>query len=153
MRLEESGSFEVAAPAADALSWLTDEEAVPRCLPGEIHGVAPRDDGGVTVELTASHAGASEDIRVRFYVDDVDENAGRVSYSGHGLGSRVKVDLDGEFVLDETADGTRVEWRGAADVGGLLSSLNRGIAGVTVREKLAETADNVRFELERETAD
>lgn len=153
MRLEESGTFAVEASAADALAYLTDAEAIPHCLPGEVHSVDPRDDDGVTVEMTASHAGVSEDVRLRFYVDAVDEDAGRVRYSGHGLGSRVKVDLDGEFALDETDDGIRVEWRGVADVGGLLSSLNRGVAGTTVREKLDETAENVQLELQRRAAD
>lgn len=153
MRLEQSGSFSVEASAADALAYLTDDEAIPYCLPGEVHRVEPRDDGGVTVELTVSHAGASEDVRVRFYVDSADEDAGRVRYTGQGLGSRAKVDLDGEFRLDEDGDRLQVEWRGAADVGGLLSSLNRGIAGAAVREKLDETAANVRGELQRRAAD
>lgn len=149
MRLEESGTFAVDASPADVLAYLTDVEAIPHCLPGEIDSITPREDGGVTVELTASHAGASEEIRVRFYVETVDREAGRVSYSGHGLGSRVKVDLDGEFALEETEDGLHVEWYGAADIGGLLSSLNRGVAGAAVREKLGETAENVQGELQR----
>jgi carbon monoxide dehydrogenase subunit G len=153
MRLEESGTFTVDASAEDALAYLTDAEAVPHCLPGEIHSVEPRDDGGVTVELTASHAGASEDVRVRFYVDAVDEDAGRVEYTGHGLGSRAKVDIDGEFRLEADGDHLQVTWRGAADVGGLLSSLNRGVASVAVREKLGETAENVQLELQQRAAD
>lgn len=148
MRIEESGSFEVAASPGDALAYLGDVEALPRCLPGEVHGVEPRDDGGVTVSLTASHAGASEDVRLRFYVEEVDEAAGRVTYRGHGLGSRVKVDLDGAFSVEGSGDGARLEWEGVADVGGLLSSLNRGVTGATVREKLAKTAENVRVAIE-----
>jgi carbon monoxide dehydrogenase subunit G len=153
MRLEESGTFTVDASTADALAYLTDAEAVPHCLPGEVHSVEARDDGGVTVEMTASHAGASEDVRVRFYVDAVDEDAGRVQYTGHGLGSRAKVDIDGEFHLEADGGRLHVEWRGAADVGGLLSSLNRGIASVAVRKKLGETAENVQQELQRRAAD
>lgn len=153
MRVEESGSFDVAASPEDALAYLTDVEALPRSLPAEVHGVEPRDDGGVTVALTASHAGASQDVRLRLDTTDVDEDAGRVSYVGHGLGSRLKVDVDGEFRLRETGDGTSVEWRGAADLGGLLSSLNRGAAEVALASTLEETADNVRLELERRAAD
>lgn len=153
MRVEESGSFEVDATPGAALAYLSDVEAVPHSLPGEVRGVDARDDGGVTVELTASHAGASEDVRLRFYVDAVDEDAGRVAYTGHGLGSRVKVDLDGEFTVEGAGDGARVEWRGAADVGGLLSSLNRGVTDAAVREKLAEAAENVRLALGERAAD
>ncbi|MFW5918547.1 MAG: CoxG family protein [Haloferacaceae archaeon] len=152
MRLEETGTFSVEASAEDALAYLTDVEAVPHCLPGEIHDVEPREDGGVTVEMTASYAGASEEIRVRFYVDAVDEDAGCVQYTGNGLASRAKVDLDGEFHLQEDGDQLQVEWRGGADVGGILSSLNRGVASVAVREKLGETAENVQQELQRRGA-
>lgn len=148
MRLEEAGQFEVAADPDEALAYLTDLEAVTRCLPGEVGGIEPRDDGGVAVELTARQAGASADVRVRFRVDDIDETARTVRYVGHGLGSRVKVDLEGEFALEERPDGTGVAWTGAADVGGLLSSINRGVAATVVREKLAETADNVRSALD-----
>lgn len=148
MRLEESGSFTVDVPPGEAVDYLADAEALPGCLPGEVHGVEPRDDGGVSVELTARYAGASEDVRVRMYVEAVDREAGRVAYTGHGLGSRAKVDLDGEFDLSAQDGGTRVEWRGAADVGGLLSSLNRGVAASAVSDKLAEAAENVRAELE-----
>lgn len=153
MRVEASGSFSTEASPSNALAYLTDVRAVPHCLPGEVHSVEDRDDGGVTVEMTARHARTSADVRVRFYVDAVDEDGGTVAYTGHGLGSRVKVDLDGEFSLVETDDGLRVEWRGVADVGGLLSSLNRGVAGVTVREKMGQTADNVASELDRRVAD
>lgn len=148
MRVEEAGSFEVEASADEALAYLADVEALPGCLPAEVHGVEPRDDGGVTVAMTASHAGASEDVRLRFYLEEVDEEAGRVTYRGHGLGSRIKVDLDGAFSVEGTGDGARLEWEGAADVGGLLSSLNRGVTGATVREKLTETAENVRLAID-----
>lgn len=152
MRLEESGTFVVKTTSAEALAYLTDTEAVPHCLPGEIHSVTHRDDGGVTVEMTASYGGASQKVRVRFYVDTVDEDATRVEYSGHGLGSRVKIDLAGEFSLEETEDGLHVEWLGTADVGGLIGSLNRGIADAAIRDKLDKTAENVRSELQHSSA-
>lgn len=153
MRLEEQGDFAIEASREQAIDYLTDVTAMSHCLPGEVHSVDRRADGGVTVDLTASHAGASEQIRVRFYVDDSDAEAGRVRYTGHGLGSRVKVDLEGEFEFEERADEVRVEWWGAADVGGVLSSLNRGIAGVAIREKLDETAANVQSALQQRAAD
>ncbi|MFB6097065.1 MAG: CoxG family protein [Haloferacaceae archaeon] len=148
MRLESAGDFSVAASRETTEEYLTDAIEVCECLPGEIHEVDGRDDGGVTVHMTASHAGASEDVRVRFYVDDSTAGDGRVRYSGHGVGSRVKVDLEGEFDFEEGDDGVDVEWWGAADVGGVLSSLNRGVAGVAIRQKLDETADNVRTALD-----
>ena len=152
MRVEAAGDFAVDATVEEALAALADLEGLARCLPGAVHGVHARDDGGVSVELTARAGGAAHDLRVRVYLDEVDEAAGRVAYTGHGLGSRAKVDLDGEFVLEADGDATAVAWRGAADVGGLLSSLNRGVAAAAVREGLEETADNVRRALDREAA-
>lgn len=148
MRLEEAGAFEVAAPPAAVIDYLADASSLVDCLPGEVSNRERRDDGGLDLELVASHAGASVAVHVRCSVDEVDPATGRVSYSGHGLGSRMKVDLVGEFEIEETAAGTRIEWRGVADVGGLLSSLNRAPAEVAVRTKLAETADNVRVALD-----
>jgi carbon monoxide dehydrogenase subunit G len=148
MRLEESGDFSVERSPTASLEFLADTESLPHCLPGEVHSVEPREVGGVTAEVTASAGGASEDVRVRLYVEETDAEAGRVVYSGHGLGSRVKVDLEGEFTLSENGDGTDIAWRGAADIGGLLSSLNRGPAESVIRGKLHETAENVRLELD-----
>lgn len=149
MRLEESGDFTVETTPAAAMEYLSDAESLPHCLPGDVHSVDPRDDGGVNADVTAEAGGASERVRVRLYVDDVDTDAGEVRYSGHGLGSRVKVDLEGEFTLEAADEGasTTVSWRGVADIGGLLSSLNRGPAESVIRGKLVETAENVRLEL------
>jgi carbon monoxide dehydrogenase subunit G len=152
MRLEERGHFAVSTSRETAVDYLTDADAVCHALPGEIHEVEGRGDDGVTVHLTVSHGIASEELRLRLYVDDSDAEEGNVSYTGHGTGSRMKVDLEGEFEIDETGDGLEIEWWGAADVGGVLSSLNRDIATVAVRDKLDETANNVRTNLEHRAA-
>lgn len=147
MRLEKSGEFTVDASYEAAFERISDPIAVAECLPDDVRAVTPREDGRVDLTVATGVGAAVEEVRLRFWVVASDVETGRIEYLGRGLGSRTKVDLDGVVELSDTDDGVHAEWRGGVDVGGLLSSLNSGIARTVAGEKIDRTADNLRTAL------
>jgi carbon monoxide dehydrogenase subunit G len=147
MRLSRSGAFEVEGSYNAAFDRLADAETVAACLPSEVRDVESRADGDVDLTVETGVGPAVEELRLRFAVERADAEAGRVEYVGRGLGSRTKVDLDGAVDVEDAGDALRVEWEGRVDLGGILSSLNRGIAREVAGEKVEETAENLRAAL------
>lgn len=145
MIVEQSGVFTAKTSYEATYDYLSDLATVVECLPDEVTSVEPRDDGGLNLVADVGPGAYRTQVKFRIAVEETDE--GTLTYTGHGLAPRSKVDLHGQFVLSEVDDGTEVQWSGQADVGGVIASLNADITRTTAHEKIGRTIERIESTL------
>ncbi|WP_380676137.1 SRPBCC domain-containing protein [Salinigranum sp. GCM10025319] len=147
MIVEKSGVFTAKTSYDATYDYLSDLAAVVECLPDEVHSVEPRDDDGLNLVADVGPGAYRTQVKFRIAVEETDADGRTLTYTGHGLAPRSKVDLHGQFVLSEVDDGTEVQWSGQADVGGVIASLNADITRTTAHEKIARTIEKIESTL------
>lgn len=150
MIVERSGQFVVSASYDATLDYLKDAESVVKSLPDEVQSVDSRDDGSLDLVADVGPGMYRTAIKFRVRVDDGGPNSNTVTYTGQGLGPRSKVDLYGQFVVEEHDDGVEVTWSGQADAGGIIASLNADLTRVTADEKITETITKLESALDEQ---
>lgn len=152
MQMQFSGQEQVQAPPAVVWAFVQDPQRVAACLPGvqDVQVVGPG-ELEVTVPLQAGLLRGHLKARVQIVPD---EAAGQVQVriQGGGLGSTLAVSAGANVV--DTADGqTRLDWQGAAELGGPLAKLGgkameprvQGLISRTFRNMSAQIASGGRL--------
>lgn len=152
MQMQFSGQEQVQAPPAVVWAFMQDPQRVAACLPGvqDVQVVGPG-ELEVTVPLQAGLLRGHLKARVQIVPD---EAAGQVQVriQGGGLGSTLAVSARANVV--DTGDGqTRLDWQGAAELGGPLAKLGgkameprvQGLISRTFRNMSAQIASGGRL--------
>lgn len=152
MQMQFSGQEQVQAPPAVVWAFMQDPQRVAACLPGvqDVQVVGPG-ELEVTVPLQAGLLRGHLKARVQIVPD---EAAGQVQVriQGGGLGSTLAVSARANVV--DTGDGqTRLDWQGAAELGGPLAKLGgkameprvQGLISRTFRNMSAQIASGRRL--------
>jgi carbon monoxide dehydrogenase subunit G len=152
-RIEEH--FEVQAPAARVLSYLTDPREVVQCMPG-VELVEVVDErifhGNVRVKVGP----VSVVYKGRIHLDEVDAAQGLVRMTGEGReqagAGSARMKLEGRVTAGD-GGATRVAVQADVDVAGRLVQLGRGMIEQVAHQLFLDFAGCVRRTLEQAETD
>lgn len=148
MQLNFSGQEQVQAPPAMVWAFVSDPQRVAACLPGvqDVRVVGER-ELEVGVPLQAGLLRGT--LKARVHIEP-DEDAGqvRVWISGGGLGSSLEV-AAAAAVVDQGNGTTRLDWQGAATLGGPLAKMGGKAIEPRVHAMIARTFGNMSAAIAR----
>jgi uncharacterized protein len=114
------GQFTIDVPRADVYAFLTDPATVSRHMP-DVKNVVIEDADHFTVTARVGVSHIKGDVLMKLTIKDRQPPLSTtVVGKGTGLGSAV--DMVTSFSLDETPNGTVVNWRGDVTISGRLAA-------------------------------
>jgi carbon monoxide dehydrogenase subunit G len=114
------GQFTIGAPRPDVYAFLTDPARVSRHLP-DVKNVVIEDADHFTVTARVGVSHIKGDVVMKLTIKDRQPPIS-TTVVGKGVGLASAVDMVTSFTLDETADGTVVNWRGDVTISGKLAA-------------------------------
>lgn len=150
MKMELSGSEEIAASRQDLWDALQDPAVLTKCIPGckEMTEIAP-DDYEVKMQLKVAAVGGSFDGKVRLFDKDAPESC-HITVSGGGtLGTG---DGTAKFTIAELEPGkSRLDYEGEGEIGGLVAGVGQRVLKSVAKHLTKQffTALKKHFEAEK----
>lgn len=137
-----SGEFVVRRRVEEVYDFLTDPKRVGPVLP-DFHTVMVRDEKHFDVKLKVgiAHIRGIADVKVELAEAERPRHA---LYRGEGSLPGGTVNFTAGFDLEESADGTRVAWKGEAQVSGLVASLAGGLLQPLAQKNIQKAIDGLR---------
>ncbi len=145
MAMTFEGEFVVPRKREEVFAFLTDPSRFCPLLP-DFQGMVPEDDTHFTVKLNVgiSHIRGTAIVKLHL-VEAVRPQ--RAQYKGMGSVAGGAVNLTAGFDLEETSAGTRVVWKGEAQVFGQLASLAGGLLEPLARKNAQKLFDGLQAAL------
>ena len=137
-----SGDFAVAKSREEVYAFLTDPKAFGPLLP-EFQGVEDQGPGrwNLKIGIGVAHIRGTATVRLILAAQDRPRTA---EYIGQGQFAGGSVNLTASFELSDAAPGTKVSWKGEAQVFGALASLAGGLLEPMVKKNINTVVDSMK---------
>lgn len=137
-----SGDFVVARAREEVYAFLTDPKAFGPLLP-EFQGITDEGKGRWTlkIKIGVAHIRGTASVRLILAAQNPPQSA---EYIGQGQFAGGSVNLTAGFELSAAAPGTKVSWKGEAQVFGALASLAGGLLEPMVQKNLKTVIDGLQ---------
>jgi len=146
MPLQFAGEFEVQRSLEEVYDFLTDPHRFGPLLP-YFQGLAVADERNfeVKVRVGISHIRGTADVKLNLAEAD---RPRRLAYRGRGSLAGGSVDFNAGFDLQTNGNGSKVIWRGEAQVFGVLTSIAGGLLQPLAQKNAARAIEGLRAALE-----
>ena len=146
MAIKLAGEFEVKRCAEEVYDFLTDPNKFAPLLP-DFQGLTVQDASHFTVKVSVgvSYIKGTADLKMELTEA---QRPSRAQYRGEGSVAGGNVATTSEFDLSPTADGTKVVWKGEAQVFGKLISVAGGLLEPLGRKNVQKLIDGLQAALQ-----
>lgn len=137
-----SGDFTVAKSREEVYAFLTDPKAFGPLLP-EFQGITDEGKGRWTLKINigVAHIRGTASVRLILAGEKPPDGA---EYIGQGQFAGGSVNLTASFDLSDAAPGTKVGWKGEAQIFGALASLAGGLLEPMVKKNIKTVVDSMK---------
>jgi carbon monoxide dehydrogenase subunit G len=139
------GDFTVRKKPEDVYDFLTDADRFCRLLP-DFQSMQKQDDKNFVVNLRVGISHIRGDAKIKLTLLEA-ERPRRAVYQGKGDAAGGTVTLTAGFDLEKTPDGTKVIWKGQAQIVGRLASLAGGLLEPLARKNVQKMIDGLQAAL------
>jgi carbon monoxide dehydrogenase subunit G len=139
------GDFTVRKKPEDVYDFLTDADRFCPLLP-DFQSMQKQDDKNFVVNLRVGISHIRGDAKVKLTLLEA-ERPRRAVYQGKGDAAGGTVTLTAGFDLEKTPDGTKVIWKGQAQIVGRLASLAGGLLEPLARKNVQKMIDGLQAAL------
>jgi len=148
MHIRFSGDFTVKNPRQDVYTFLTDPDRFCPILP-DFKALTKEAADHFTVTLSLGISHIRGDAKIKMVLAEATSPT-RAAYTGSGdvIGANVRVTA--AFDLTDVPEGTRVDWRGEAQIVGRLVSLAGGLLEPLAKKNLMKLIDGLQAALTKE---
>jgi carbon monoxide dehydrogenase subunit G len=145
MAITFGGEFEVKRPPEEVFDFLTDPNKFAPLLP-EFRGVTVQDPTHFTVKVNVgvSYIKGAADVKMELAEA---ERPSRAQYKGQGSMAGGNVALVAGFDLSGASSGTKVAWKGEAQVFGRLASVAGGLLEPLGKKQVQKLIDGLQAAL------
>jgi uncharacterized protein len=145
MAITFGGEFEVKRPPEEVFDFLTDPNKFAPLLP-EFRGVTVQDSTHFTVKVNVgvSYIKGAADVKMELAEA---ERPSRAQYKGQGSMAGGNVALVAGFDLSGADSGTKVAWKGEAQVFGRLASVAGGLLEPLGKKQVQKLIDGLQAAL------
>ncbi len=145
MAIKFGGEFEVKRPPEEVFDFLTDPNKFAPLLP-EFRGVTVQDPTHFTVKVNVgvSYIKGAADVKMELAEA---ERPSRAQYKGQGSMAGGNVALVAGFDLSTADGGTKVAWKGEAQVFGRLASVAGGLLEPLGKKQVQKLIDGLQAAL------
>jgi len=146
MALQFGGEFEVQRSLDEVYDFLTDPHRFGPVLP-YFQGLTVADEKNfeVKVKVGISHIRGTADVKLNLAEAD---RPRRLTYRGRGSLAGGSVDFNAGFDLQSNQNGSKVIWKGEAQVFGVLTSIAGGLLQPLAQKNAARAIEGLRAALE-----
>jgi carbon monoxide dehydrogenase subunit G len=145
MEIGFGGDFTVRKKPEDVYDFLTDADRFCPLLP-DFQSMQKQDDKNFVVNLRVGISHIRGDAKVKLTLLEA-ERPRRAVYQGKGDAAGGTVTLTAGFDLEKTPDGTKVIWKGQAQIVGRLASLAGGLLEPLARKNVQKMIDGLQAAL------
>ncbi|MFY9531650.1 MAG: carbon monoxide dehydrogenase subunit G [Candidatus Acidiferrales bacterium] len=145
MNISFGGDFTVRKKPEEVYEFLTDAERFCPLLP-DFQSMKKDDEKHFTVNLRVGISHIRGDAKVRMTLLEVDRPHHAV-YEGKGDVAGGTATLTAGFDLEKAADGTKVLWKGHAQIVGRLASLAGGLLEPLAKKNVQKLIDGLQAAL------
>lgn len=146
MGLKFGGEFDVQRSLDEVYDFLTDPNRFGPVLPYfQSLSIADERNFELKVRVGVSHIRGTADVRLNMAEAD---RPRRLVYRGRGSLAGGSVDFSAGFDLHSNGNGSRVIWKGEAQVFGVLTSIAGGLLQPLAQKNAAKAIDGLRAALE-----
>jgi uncharacterized protein len=150
MPIKFNGEFEVKGNPEQVFDFLTDPNKFARLLP-EFQGMSVEDDTHFTVKVNVGVSYIKGVAEVKMELAEA-ERPRRAQYKGQGKVAGGNVSLVAAFDLSSALSGTKVMWRGEAQVFGRLTSVAGGLLEPLGKKNVLKLINGLQAALEGSAA-
>jgi uncharacterized protein len=145
MAISFGGEFTVRRRRQEVYDFLTDPQRFAPLLP-DFQGLSVQDATHFTVQVKVgvSHIRGTAEVKMHLAESDSPQHA---LYQGIGSMAGGNVNLTAAFDLDEAGEGTKVRWKGEAQIFGRLASMAGGILEPLGRKNVQKLIDGLQSAL------
>ena len=145
MAIKFSGEFSVKKSPGQVYDFLTDPNKFAPLLP-EFQSLTVQDEKHFTVKVNVgiSYIKGAADVKMELAQAD---RPTRAQYKGQGAVAGGNVTLVAGFDLAPTADGTKVNWQGEAQIFGRLASVVGGLLEPLGKKQVQKLIDGLQAAL------
>jgi carbon monoxide dehydrogenase subunit G len=145
MAIKFSGEFEVTKTPEQVYDFLTDPRKFAPLLP-DYQGMTVEDSTHFTVRVNVgiSYIKGVADVKMELTES---ERPKRAEYKGQGAVAGGNTSLLAGFDLSPTANGTRVNWQGEAQIFGRLMSVAGGLLDPVAKKNIKKLIDGLEAAL------
>jgi carbon monoxide dehydrogenase subunit G len=142
MAISFSGDFTVGKGKEEVYAFLTDPKAFGPLLP-DFQGVNEEGKSRWTLKINigVAHIRGTASVRLILAAQNPPQSA---EYIGQGQFAGGSVNLTASFELSDAAPGTKVSWKGEAQVFGALASLAGGLLEPMVQKNIKTVVDGLQ---------
>ncbi|MFQ5776423.1 MAG: CoxG family protein [Terriglobia bacterium] len=145
MAISFGGEFFVARRPEEVFDFLTNPNRFAPLLP-DFRGLATEDDKSFTVKVLVGISHIRGPAEVKLHLAEADRPR-HALYRGQGSLAGGNVDLSAGFKLAATTEGTRVVWKGEAQVFGRLTSVAGGLLQPLARKNVEKLIEGLKTAL------
>ena len=142
MAITLGGDFTVRKSPEETYTFLTDAKRFAPLLPDfESVDVQDAEHFTVKVKVGISHIRGTATVKMNLTEGDKPR---RALYKGKGSMAGGEVDLNAGFDLEPDAAGTRVKWKGEAQIFGRLTSIAGGLLEPLARKNIQKVVESLQ---------
>ncbi|MFB3153151.1 MAG: CoxG family protein [Candidatus Acidiferrales bacterium] len=145
MAIAFGGEFTVPRKQEEVYDFLTDPNKFCPLLP-DFQGMSIDDDGYFTVKLKVGNSHIRGTAAVKLRLAEA-KRPQRAVFQGKGSVAGGTVDLTAVFDLAEAGEGTRVAWKGEAQIFGRLISVAGGLLEPLAKKNVQKLIDGLQAAL------
>ncbi len=145
MPIQFSGEFEVKKQPEEVYEFLTDPNRFAPLLP-EFQGLAVQDPTHFTVKVNVGISHIKGTANVKMELAEADRPR-RAQYKGQGAVAGGNVTMIAGFDLAPATDGTKVAWKGEAQIFGRLTSVAGGLLEPLGKKQVQKLIDGLQAAL------
>lgn len=145
MAISFGGEFAVKRSPDQVFDFLTDPNKFAPLLP-EFQGISMEDSKHFTLKVNVGVSHIKGTAEVKLELTQADRPT-RAQYKGQGSVAGGNVSLTAGFDLSPDADGTKVVWRGDAQIFGRLASVAGGLLQPLAKKNLQKLIDGLQAAL------
>ena len=142
MAISFGGEFEVSKPPAEVYDFLTDPNRFCPLLP-DYQSMAVVDDRNFSVKVNVgiSHIRGAADVKLKLTEAERPRHA---QYQGQGNMAGGSMSFTAGFDLAAAGSGTRVVWKGEAQIFGRLASVAGGLLEPLAKKNIQKVIDGLQ---------
>ncbi len=151
MALQFGGEFEIQRALEEVYDFLSDPHRFGPVLP-YFRGLTVADERNFEVKVSVgiSHIRGMADVKLNLAEAD---RPRRLAYRGRGSLAGGSVDFNARFDLEPNSKGSKVAWKGEAQVFGVLTSIAGGLLQPLAQKNAQKAIDGLRAALESGVGD
>lgn len=142
MAIKFAGEFEVSKSPAEVYDFLTDPNRFCPLIPDyQGMSVVDKENFSVKVNVGISHIRGVADVKLKLAEA---ERPQRAQYQGQGSMAGGSVSFNAGFDLTPAGSGTRVAWKGEAQIFGRLASVAGGLLEPLAKKNIQKVIDGLQ---------